>query len=204
MRDSIEEAKKAFEDLKAKVTDLGKTTAGSNFKIDTKEYTVVADGTDAGTIEKDKAYATVTQAAAIKTAYGANAGKEEKAAYEQLKQNLENAINAVKDQKGTKASELETAKKAFEDLKAKVTDLGETKAGSNFKIDTKEYTVVADGTDAGTIEKDKAYATVTQAAAIKTAYGAKASKEEKAEYEQLKQNLENAINAVKDQKGTKE
>ncbi|NOH16078.1 cell wall-binding repeat-containing protein [Clostridium cochlearium] len=117
------------------------------------------------------------------------------------------AINeAVKEAKEaeTEAKALETAKKEFNDLKATITDLEATTEASKFKIGSDEYTIFADEkNNASEIDKGIKFATVSQAKAIKTAMEAEVkgdSKDVKALTEKLKQ----AIDAVKNQVGTKE
>ena len=102
VRDGVEVAKQGFNELKATVIGLTETTENSKFTVGEIEYVIVANGTDASTVNKDQAYVTVDQATAIKAAVEATASEETAVKYNELKGNLQTALKAIENQKGTK------------------------------------------------------------------------------------------------------
>ncbi|NEZ47184.1 hypothetical protein FDF74_08175 [Clostridium niameyense] len=98
-----EALKQGFEDLKNTVTELTKTTATSTFKISEVQFTIFDNGITADKVTENAPYATVEQATAIKNAMDAEV-KGDSEAVKKLVKALQDAIDNVKGQKGTKSS----------------------------------------------------------------------------------------------------
>ncbi|MEM5720297.1 hypothetical protein AAGC89_17650, partial [Proteus mirabilis] len=186
-----------------------KDISGRKFKIsvaenNTAEEQAAKDLETAKTAYNEALTAAKDASVDVETHKVSDVEKATKAELEKATTAINEAVKVAKEA----AEKLEEAKQAFVDLKGTVIGLDNTEAGQTFKIkigeaEAVEFTIVADETEATAVEKDKAYAKVTQASAIKTAMDATASEETVEKYEGLTNTLREAIEVVSNQKGTK-